>query len=370
MPVVHPPLVHMVVPSGIDDTARPSGGNHYDRRVMDELAQRGWTVQQHPVSGTWPAPDPADRAAFDQLLADLPDDAVVLVDGLIATAATNFTEAGQRLRLVVLLHMPFAEAAAPEEADTVARGEAAVLRASAAVITTSGWTREWIVTHHGVPADRVWSAPPGVDRTPPPPLPSARRGRELLCVGPLVPSKGQDVLVEALCTFGQIPWTCRFVGATDPDPGFVTSLLATAQSAGIDRRLIFTGVLSRPELAAIRAESDLVIAASRHEAFGMAVTEALAAGVPVIASDVGGHGEALGQASDGTVPGMLVSAGDPDALRSALRQWWGNADLRYSWRHAAKLRRSELTDWAETARIVASVLDRVATDAAPPSPTL
>lgn len=370
MPVVHPPLVHMVVPSGIDDTARPSGGNHYDRRVIDELPQRGWTVQQHPVSGTWPASDAADRAAFDQLLADLPDDAVVLVDGLIATAAPNLVEAGRRLRLVVLLHMPFAEAAAPEEADTVAQVEAAVLRASAAVITTSGWTRDWIVTHHQVAADRVWSAPPGVDRVWSSPRPGTLRGRELLCVGPLVPSKGQDVLVEALCTFGAIPWTCRFVGATDLDPGFVTSLLATAQRAGIDRRLIFTGVLSRPELAAIRAESDLAIAASRHEAFGMAVTEALAAGIPVIASDVGGHAEALGQASDGTVPGMLVPAGDPDALRSALRLWWSKADRRFFWRHAAKLRRNELTDWTETARIVAAVLDRVATEAAPPSPTL
>ena len=43
--------VHVIVPEGIDDPGRPSGGNVYDRRVCDGLASLGWTVHEHSVPG-------------------------------------------------------------------------------------------------------------------------------------------------------------------------------------------------------------------------------------------------------------------------------------------------------------------------------
>ena len=51
--------VHVVVPDGIDDPARPSGGNVYDRHVCDGLAALGWSVREHAVPGFWPRPDAA-----------------------------------------------------------------------------------------------------------------------------------------------------------------------------------------------------------------------------------------------------------------------------------------------------------------------
>ncbi|HUS21256.1 MAG TPA: hypothetical protein VMZ66_04500, partial [Aeromicrobium sp.] len=65
-------LVHFVVPAGIDDPKRPSGGNVYDRRLCEELPHRGWAVQEHPVSGTWPTPGERDRDRLNALLAELP----------------------------------------------------------------------------------------------------------------------------------------------------------------------------------------------------------------------------------------------------------------------------------------------------------
>ena len=56
--------VHVVVPEGIDDPARPSGGNAYDRRVCRELASIGWSVDEHAVPGGWPRPDAASCAAL------------------------------------------------------------------------------------------------------------------------------------------------------------------------------------------------------------------------------------------------------------------------------------------------------------------
>ena len=84
------------------------------------------------------------------------------------------------------------------------------------------------------------------------------------------------------------------------------------------------------------------------------VTEALARGLPVLAADVGGVTEALG---DG---GMLVPAGDPAALGAALRRWLGDAALRERLRLAARERRATLRGWDATAATVAGVLADVA----------
>src|SRR5690242_14712838 len=100
-------VLHVVLPAGVDDPARPSGGNVYDRRVLDGLLRRGQQVQEHPVEGSWPVPDSDDLTRLGAVLAAVPDDCVVLLDGLVASgsAAVLPREAG-RLRLVVLVHMP------------------------------------------------------------------------------------------------------------------------------------------------------------------------------------------------------------------------------------------------------------------------
>ena len=102
--------VHVVVPDGIDDPARPSGGNAYDRRVCRGLAAIGWSVREHAVAGSWPRPDAAACAALAGVVQRIPDGAVVLLDGLIASAAPEVLvpQAG-RLRLVVLVHMPLGD---------------------------------------------------------------------------------------------------------------------------------------------------------------------------------------------------------------------------------------------------------------------
>ena len=99
--------VHVIVPEGIDDPARPTGGNTYDRRVCRGLAAVGWSVREHAVPGDWPRPGPAGHAALARAVRRIPDAAVVLVDGLIASAAPEaLVGQARRLRQVVLVHMP------------------------------------------------------------------------------------------------------------------------------------------------------------------------------------------------------------------------------------------------------------------------
>src|SRR5690242_8593377 len=99
--------VHLVVPAGYDDPTRPSGGNLYDLNLNHGLAARGWTVHLHEIPHAWPTPDQVITKAVSRALGDVPADQVVLLDGLIATAAAAamITHA-PRLRLVLLVHMP------------------------------------------------------------------------------------------------------------------------------------------------------------------------------------------------------------------------------------------------------------------------
>jgi glycosyltransferase involved in cell wall biosynthesis len=95
----------------------------------------------------------------------------------------------------------------------------------------------------------------------------------------------------------------------------------------------------------------------------MAITDALARGLPVLATEVGGVIEALGHGEDGTRPGLLVPPGDPTALGAALRAWLEDAETRDRLRLAARGRRAKLRPWAATASAVADVLAAVVVSA-------
>jgi glycosyltransferase involved in cell wall biosynthesis len=350
--------VYVVVPDGIDDPARPSGGNAYDRRICGGLAEIGWSVYERAVPGSWPRPDPAARARLTGVLAAIPDGAVVLLDGLIASTVPEvLVPEARRLRLVVLVHMPLGNGLPGVEVADAGAAERTVLSAASAVVTTSSWTRRWLLDRYGLRPGRVHVAEPGVDAAAL--APGTAAGGELLCVAAVSPPKGHDVLLAALATVKDLDWRCACVGSVDRDPGFVDRLGGQARAAGIDGRVCFTGPRTGQDLDLAYAAADVLVLATRAETYGMVVTEALARGLPVVASDVGGLPEALGRGAAGNQPGLLVPPGDPLALAGAVRSWLGDADLRLHLRRAAQERRLTLPGWSATSVRVAGVLAEV-----------
>lgn len=344
--------VHVVVPEAVDDPARPSGGNAYDRRVCDGLADLGWTVREHGAVGNWPRADGAPRATLAATLASFPEGAVVLLDGLVASAAPEvLVPEASRLRLVVLVHLPLG--VGDEHS-----GECAVLHAAAGVVATSRWTCGWLLRTYGLVPGRVRVVPPGVD--PADVVPGSATGERLACVGAVTPIKGQDVLVEALAHTVDLPWACTCVGSTAADGAFADRVRGRAETVGVGNRLRFTGPRVGSDLDAVYVATDLVVTPSRTETYGMVVTEALARGIPVVGSDVGGLTEALGRTSDGRLPGILVPPGDPGSLAMAVRRWLTDARLREDLRGAARERRASLPDWTVTADGLSRVLSQVA----------
>jgi glycosyltransferase involved in cell wall biosynthesis len=200
---------------------------------------------------------------------------------------------------------------------------------------------------YDLPGAKVHVAFPGVD--PAPAAEPSEGGGRLLCVAAVTPRKGQDVLAEALSRCADLAWTCTCVGALDRAPEFASSV----QNGLIS----FVGTRAGADLDAVYADADLFVLPSRAETYGMVVTEALARGLPVLATEVDGVPEALGTAPDGALPGLLVPPGRPDALAAAIRRWLTEPDWRGRLRAAAGKRRETLTGWDETVRRVSEVLD-------------
>jgi glycosyltransferase involved in cell wall biosynthesis len=348
--------VDVVVPAGVDDPARVSGGNRYDREVCDDLRDAGWSVTEIAAEGPWPQPDALALTSLARSLDALPDGALVLLDGLIASAARAvLVPRSGRLRLVVLVHMVFGGqvfgwGAVPE------RDESAVLAVARAVVTTSAWTRRRLLERYPLSAARVHVARPGTE--PAPVSPRTPGGGRLVCVGTLSPPKGQDLLLEALGGLVGLPWRCTLAGPLDRDPRFVASLTRRATATGIADHVRMPGTRTRTALRLEYEDADLLVVPSRTETYGMVVTEALAAGVPVVATAVGGIPEAVGRTACG-VPGLLVPPDDSAALAAALARWLTDAGLRCRLRGAALRRRETLPDWRRTGDCIRRVLAAV-----------
>jgi len=330
-------VVHFIVPEGLDDPARPSGGNTYDRRVRGELAALGWAVCEHPVSG--------DSALADAVRR-IPDGAVALLDGLIASGAPEvLVPEARRVRQVVLMHMPLGD-----------RREREVLEAATAIVTTSEWSRRRLGELYGLPPGRIHVAEPGVDAADQ--APGSAAGDRLLCVAAVTPGKGHDVLLDALAATADLPWRCACVGSLDRDPVWAAEVRRRANELG--PRVSLPGPRTGAGLDRAYAAADLLVLPSRAETYGMVVTEALARGIPVLTSDAGGLPATLGRDPGGRVPGVVVQSGDAAAFAAALRGWLIDSGRRAELRRRAHERGPMLHGWEVTARCVATTLTRAA----------
>lgn len=332
--------IRFIVPDGIDDPHRVSGGNVYDRHVRDGLRERGWTVLDSRAS---------DGAAVTAALQAAPDGALVLVDGLAAGWAPADVEgAASRVRLVLLQHM--VASAFPDTTDAAAEVEQRVAGCARRVIVTSRWTGAELVRRGIVEPDRITVASPGVEAAP---AVAGDKERNLLCVGVIAPHKGQDTLLAALALLPDADWTCAIVGSGDTFPEFASRIAREAARFG--GRVSLAGVLTGEALAAAYRDSALLVAPSRVESAGMAIADARARGMPVVAAATGGIPDMV--AGGGA---LLVPPDDPAALAEALEAWMTDPALRARLRRAALEARTTLPRWDDTMTRITAALEAAA----------
>jgi glycosyltransferase involved in cell wall biosynthesis len=158
------------------------------------------------------------------------------------------------------------------------------------------------------------------------------RGMIVGVPGTLRPVKGHEFFLNAAAAVAVRGATCDFVITGDGEPKYFEKLQHLAGELGLTGRVRFLGAVTRmPEF--YRA-CDLVCIPSQAEAFGRTVIEAFAAGVPVVASAVGGMRETV----DHGTTGLLVDFGDVSGMSDALIQLLENPGLRQRLAAAAHLK--------------------------------
>jgi glycosyltransferase involved in cell wall biosynthesis len=183
-----------------------------------------------------------------------------------------------------------------------------------------------------------------------PVVPATRRapvagGTRLLFLSRLHPKKNIPLLLEAMhdARAGGIPLELVIAGG-GPD-AYRGELESRARSLGIASHVRFVGHVEGEEKSKLFADADVFVLPSSQENFGIAVAEALAAGVPVIASDqVAIAGEVADAGAGWVVP---VSR---DALTAALREASADPTRRTAMGHRAEAFARERYSWARTAR--------------------
>jgi glycosyltransferase involved in cell wall biosynthesis len=318
------------------------------------LPGEGVTVRHLALPAGYPAPSEADLAETARRIAATPADSVLLVDGLAYGAMPERLVAGFGRPVVALVHHPLAleSGLAPERRSALLASERAALALASRVVVTSPLTGRLLAETFGVAEARIAVAEPGTE--------PARRARgsgspvRIVAVGAVSPRKGYEVLVEALAMLGDLDLRATIVGSTARDPAAAESLRSAIERAGLDGRIVLAGAVSDRELDALYDAADLFVSPSLFEGYGMGLGEALARGLPIVASTGGAAAE--------TVPdqaALKVPPGDTAALAAALRRAVADPELRRRLADAAWAAGQGLPRWPDTAARVARVLREV-----------
>jgi glycosyltransferase involved in cell wall biosynthesis len=191
------------------------------------------------------------------------------------------------------------------------------------------------------------ASPDGIDRVAP---------LRIVFMGRVIPRKGADVLIRAAADLPDADAEILIIGrpgfAPDaPLSGYESDLRRLAATSAIPVR--FEGFTARPELPDLLRTADVFVVPSRWpDPAPLTVGEALATGLPVVASRIGGIPELVGDA------GVLVAPDDPGALAAALRTLLNDVDRRVELSTAARAQ-AEAHDWSWSWRQLDSLLARL-----------
>lgn len=348
------PDLRFLVPGPI---GQRTGGYVYDARIVDGLRRRGRRVAAYELDGDFPAGDARARTSLAGALAQLPDGARVVVDGLAMGGLPEPVRAERRrLRVIALVHLLLADETGLDAGRRArfAALEREALAACTGVLATSAYTAARVrELGLGAVADAVRAVPPGTDPAPPAAGPGPDAPPQILCVASVTPRKGQDVLMRALASLAELPWRCVCAGSLTRAPAFARAVMRQVRDAGLAERVAFPGECDASAVDALYDASSLFVLPSHFEGFGMVLTEAMARGLPVVGT--------TGGAVPHVVPasaGLLVPPGDADALAGALRKLLADApaetpgraaDRRRRMAAAARRHAANLPDWDQAA---------------------
>ena len=339
-------LCYFLVPGDINTL---TGGYRYDKRIIQELRSQGYTVILISLLGNYPFPDSEQLNSAEAQLASLPDQALVIVDGLaFGVMHDQLIKHRQRLKLVALVHHPLAleTGLSQSQADRLFSCEKNALGHARHIITTSDTTTRSL-NDYGVAAQRITTVCPGTDMAPiasGSSTTSHEKPMNLLCVATITQRKGHLVLLDALSRVRGLEWHLNCVGSQDRDPTCSHAVAEQCRALELEQRVSLLGELNTEELEHQYQQADVLLLASFHEGYGMVLDEAIAHGLPIIATNAGAIAKTV---LPGT--GLLVPPGDSSALADAISVFLTDSNVRSQLTESAREARDQLRSWSQAA---------------------
>ena len=342
--------LYFVFPGNINTN---TGGYHYDRRLILELQKLGKAVKTISLSEKFPFPDESALVHANDRFLSIPDDSIVIVDGLAFGAMKSVTEFHKnRLRLIGLCHHPLALETGLEslQKQSFLQSEAHALQCARHIIVTSKNTRKILIEDFSVAVSKITIALPGSDTYPfakckglPP---------KLLTCASLTQRKGHDVLIDALSQLKHLSWTARFVGDKKLDPDWTSSLKKKVHASHLRDRVEFVGTVEN--LSNEYQDADIFILPSRFEGYGMVLSEALAHGLPIVSTSAGAIPDVVPESA-----GILVAPNNYSELAIALKKIIMDQNLRMKMQMSAQKIALNLPSWSRCAEIIINGMEAV-----------
>ncbi len=313
-----------------------TGGTIYDRLVVDGLRALGEEVEVVSIAPGAPDIVTAIRASRCDVVVG---DELCFRELAVAFVELGREGTGDRIRrprrLLLVHHLTGWESGVAIEE------ERAAIEACDVIVATSCATRQRLIAE-GVCAP-IEVVVPGADRLR---VVTGERAHDLtyLFVGTLTSRKRVVELVRAFATGARERGRLVLVGSTTRDAAYVREAERAIVASGVRDRVTMTGEVDEHGVARALADADVLVMPSSLEGWGIAATEAIWAGVPVIAARAQGLEEALAPCPDAT-----LFADDEPALAGALTRFARDAELRARMRDAARAGAARMPTWSSCA---------------------
>lgn len=329
-----------------------SGGHIYNQRMGMELADRSFRLRHLPS----PVPE---ASALPSL--GITKESLLLIDSLYFEQEA-WLQAVSRVwegRTAILVHyLPSTDPALPASVSMrLRKAETAALSRAKKIVTTSGYMAS-VIKRLFPGATEAVVARPGVDRCfmdvrkAPAPMSNGRPVR-LVTVANWTEAKNHAFLLPVLHRLKDLSWSWKIIGETANNGGTAEKFRQAACRLGLEKRIDIAGPLPPESVPAALADSDLFLFPSRFESYGMALAEALCAGVPAIAGRVGGTEEVCG----GKEGVLLLGPGDTGAWTDTLGTLLADSGILTTLTDAARRGAPDFPDWQKSAEILYSALE-------------
>lgn len=339
------------------ELSTPTGGYLYARKILPLLAER-LNIEICALGAGFPLPSGGELAhARAALLARDAPGVVFFIDGLACGALPASTLGALKGSVVALTHHPLGleEGLSPPEKARLLKTEREALALARHIVAPSPATSLDLQTLFDAPREKITVALPGVLRGARACGAPVGKPAHIVSVGSLTPRKGFPVLIHALNELRGLPWRATIAGSPDLSPETAALVRQKLADYGLGDRVRLAGQLGEEALSALYSSGDIFALASLYEGYGMAFAEAMAHGLPVVASGGGAVAD--------TVPasaGFVCPVQDAAAFTGALRAFLSNEALRRAKAEGAWAHGQTLPDWASTADKIAHVLKQAA----------